>query len=102
MGSVTHRVIGLSPVNVLVVPRGASLAFQRLLIASDGSEFSARRLKEAVAMAARAEAELFGVAVAREEGEILEAQEIIHGMLTAANRDGRLLPGLLAPGAGRR
>jgi nucleotide-binding universal stress UspA family protein len=88
MGSVTHRVIGLSPVNVLVVPRDASMSFQRLLIASDGSEFSRAALTEAVAMAARAEAELFGVAVAREEGEILEAQEIIHGMLTAANRDG--------------
>ncbi len=88
MGSVTQRVIGLSPVNVLVVPRDASLAFRRLLIASDGSEFSGAALTEAVAMAARTDAELVGVAVAREEGEILEAQAAVHGMLTAANRDG--------------
>ncbi|MFI5354155.1 MAG: universal stress protein [Desulfobaccales bacterium] len=88
MGSVTHRVIGLSPFNVLVVPRETSLAFRRLLIASDGSEFSLAVLTEAVAMAGRADAELFGVAVAREEGEILEAQAVVHDILTAANRDG--------------
>lgn len=88
MGSVTARVIGLSPVNVLVVPRDAALSFKRLLIAADGSEFSQAALTEAIAMAARADSELFGVAVAREEGEILEAQEILHGMLAAANQEG--------------
>lgn len=88
MGSVTARVIGLSPFNVLVVPRDASLAFRRLLIASDGSEFSQAALTEVIAMAGRADAMLFGIAVAREEGEIIEAEEIVHGMLAAANRDG--------------
>ena len=33
MGSVTARVIGLSPFNVLVVPRDTSLTFRRLLVA---------------------------------------------------------------------
>ncbi len=88
MGSITARVIGLSPINVLVVPREASLAFQRLLIASDGSSYSDAALTEATAMAARAGSELLGVAVAREEGEISETQEILHRMLTAANREG--------------
>lgn len=88
MGSVTARVIGLSPFNVLVVPRGVPLVFQRLLIASDGSEFSQAALTEAIAMARHADADLFGVAVAREEGEIIEAKEIVHGMLAAANREG--------------
>jgi hypothetical protein len=86
MGSVTQRVIGLSPVNVLVAPRDAALAFQRLLIASDGSPHSAAALEEALAMARRTDAELHGVVVAPEEGDIPEAQEILHGMLTAANR----------------
>ncbi len=88
MGSITARVIGLSPINVLVVPREASLAFRRLLIASDGSSYSDAALLEATAMAARAGSELLGVAVAREEGEISETQEILHRMLTAANREG--------------
>jgi nucleotide-binding universal stress UspA family protein len=88
MGSVTARVIGLSSVNVLVVPQGAPLSFKRLLIASDGSPYSDAALTEAIAMASRAHGELLGVAVAREEGEILEAQEIVHRMMTAANREG--------------
>ena len=88
MGSVTARVIGLSSFNVLVVPQGAALSFKRLLIASDGSPYSDAALTEAIAMASRAGGELLGVAVAREEGEILEAQEIIHRMMTAANREG--------------
>ena len=88
MGSVTARVVGLSPANVLVVPGGASLAFRRLLIAADGSEFSRAALTEALAMARQAEAQLLGVAVAREEGEILEAQELVHQMLSAANQAG--------------
>jgi hypothetical protein len=88
MGSVTARVIGLSPVNVLVVPGGASLSFRRLLIAADGSEFSGAALKEALAMARQAGGQLLGVAVAREEGEILEAQELVHQMLSAANQAG--------------
>jgi len=88
MGSVTARVIGLSPGNVLLVPLGAALAFRRLLIASDGSEFSRLALAEAVSMAAGAAAELYGVAVAREEGEIAEAQENVQYMLKEANRAG--------------
>jgi nucleotide-binding universal stress UspA family protein len=88
LGSVAARVIGLTPVNVLVVPQGAPLRFKRLLIASDGSAYSDAALAEAIAMAARADAELLGVTVAREEGEILEAQEIVHRMLTAANQVG--------------
>ncbi len=88
MGSVTARVIGLSPFNVLLVPQSAALSFKRLLIASDGSGYSDAALAEAIAMASRADSELLGVAVAREEGEILEAQEILHRMLTAANQAG--------------
>jgi len=88
MGSVTARVIGLSSFNVLVVPQGAALSFKRLLIASDGSPYSDAALTEAIAMASRAQSELLGVAVAREEGEIPEAQQITHRMMTAANREG--------------
>ena len=40
VGSVTARVIGHTANSVLVVPRGAVLAFDRLLVASDGSPAS--------------------------------------------------------------
>jgi nucleotide-binding universal stress UspA family protein len=98
MGSIVARVIGLSPVNVLVIPREDSLAFQRLLIASDGSSYSDAALMEATAMAARAGSELLGVAVAREEGEISETREILQRMLTAANREGVSFQGISPQG----
>ncbi len=98
MGSIAARVIGLSPINVLVIPREDSLAFQRLLIASDGSSYSDAALMEAIAMAARAGSELLGVAVAREEGEIPETREILQRMLTAANREGVSFQGISPQG----
>jgi nucleotide-binding universal stress UspA family protein len=55
-------------------------------------------------MAKQAKSQLIGVAVAPEEGDIIEAQAIIHRMLTAANRAGMPLKGVnpqgVAPDAG--
>jgi nucleotide-binding universal stress UspA family protein len=98
MGSVTARVIGLSPVNVMVVPRGAALAFQRLLIASDGSAYSEAAWVLALAMAKQAGSQLIGVAVAEEEGDIIDAKAIIHKMLSAANQTGMPLKGVSPQG----
>jgi nucleotide-binding universal stress UspA family protein len=86
MGNVTARVIGHSPVNVLVVPRGGAIGFQRLLVASDGSPYSEAAWDLALAMAKQANSHLIGVAVAPEEGDIIEARAIIRRMLTAASR----------------
>lgn len=47
MGGVTARVIGHTDRDVLVVPEGASLAWNRILVATDGS----RKSKEAVDLA---------------------------------------------------
>ncbi|PIU52920.1 MAG: hypothetical protein COS90_08920 [Deltaproteobacteria bacterium CG07_land_8_20_14_0_80_60_11] len=88
MGNVTARVIGHSPVNVLVAPRGAALAFQRLLVASDGSTYSESAWKLALSMAKQAKSRLIGVAVAPEEGDIIDAKAIIRRMLTTASRAG--------------
>jgi nucleotide-binding universal stress UspA family protein len=85
MGNVTARVIGHSPVNVLVVPRGGAIGFQRLLVASDGSPYSEAAWKLALSMAKQAKSRLTGVAVAPEEGGLNEARAIIRRMLTAAS-----------------
>ena len=104
MGSVTARVIGHSPVNVLVVPKGGSIGFQRILVASDGSPHSEMTWELALAMAKQAGSQLIAVAVAPEEGDIIEAQALVHKMLTAANRAGMPLKGVspqgVAPDAG--
>lgn len=86
MGNVTARVIGHSPVSVLVVPRGGAIGFQRLLVASDGSPYSQAALDFALAMAQQAKSRMIGVAVAPEEGDIIEAKAILSQMLTAASR----------------
>ena len=104
MGNVTARVIGHSPVNVLVVPRGGAIGFQRILVASDGSPYSDAAWKLGLAMAKQAKSQLIAVAVAPKEGDIIEAKAIVHRMLTEANRAGMPLKGVnpqgVAPDAG--
>ncbi len=88
MGNVTAQVIGHCPANVLVVPRGAAVGFQRLLIASDGSPYSEAAWNLGLAMAKQAGSQLIGVAVAPGKGEVSEAKAIIQEMLAAATRAG--------------
>jgi nucleotide-binding universal stress UspA family protein len=107
MGSVTARVIGLSPVNVLVVPQGAAVGFQRLLVAADGSPYSEAAWKLALAMAKQAKSQLIGVSVAPKKGDVIAAKAVIQKMLTAAKQAGMPLkavkgvsPQGIAPAAG--
>jgi nucleotide-binding universal stress UspA family protein len=93
VGSVTARVIGHSPFHVLVIPKGATVSFERILIANDGSRYSQAGFVEALALARRQESKLFAVSVATEEGEIPRAKEIVHQMLTAARQAGMPLKG---------
>ena len=48
MGSTTARVIGFSPVAVLVVPEHASLGFVKVLTPTDGSRYSRHAAAEAI------------------------------------------------------
>ena len=42
LGSVTQRVIGFSKTDVLVVPMAGEIAWEKILLATDGSEYSRR------------------------------------------------------------
>jgi nucleotide-binding universal stress UspA family protein len=77
MGNVTARVIGYSPFNVLVVPKGVSLEFKRILIASDGSPHSYAAWDEALFMTQRVGADLIGLSVARDERDLPTARAIV-------------------------
>ncbi len=99
MGSVTARVVGHSPVNVLVVPRRAPLTFQRLLVASDGSPFSDAACGEALSLAGDWYSHLTAVSVAPKEAHVPEAQEILHRLQNVAHREGIPLDTLLLRGA---
>ena len=48
MGSVTARVIGHTQRDVLVVPAGATLGWKKVLVATDGSKFSAIAVNKAI------------------------------------------------------
>ena len=53
MGSVTARVIGHAPCNVLVVPKAAQLEFTNIVVATDGSKYSVAAASEAIGLAKR-------------------------------------------------
>ncbi|RJR40740.1 MAG: universal stress protein [Deltaproteobacteria bacterium] len=98
VGSVTARVIGHSPFNVLVVPKGATIAFDRILVGSDGSPYGQAAFAAALDLARGRESKLFGVSVATEEGEISRTQDIVHRMMAAANQAGMPFQGSMPQG----
>jgi nucleotide-binding universal stress UspA family protein len=63
MGSVTARVIGHAPCNVLVVPKAADLGFKSIVVATDGSPYSLAAAAHAVGLAKRNEGLLTVIAV---------------------------------------
>lgn len=69
MGSVTAKVIGHSPCDVLVVPRAAKLEFRKILVATDGSKYSDAAAVEAVGIAKRCDSYLIAVSVVPSETE---------------------------------
>jgi len=98
MGSVTARVIGHSPVNVLVVPQGVLLSFERLLIASDGSPFSEAAWNEALSLAKTMGSALIGVTVAASDRDIPTATGAVRNLQAAAEKQGIALDTMIPMG----
>jgi nucleotide-binding universal stress UspA family protein len=98
MGSVTARVIGHSLCHVLVVPRGVSLNFQRLMVASDGSVFSQAAWSEALSLAKTMGSALIGVAVATSDRDIATAQEVVRNLEAEAGQQGIPLDTMIPKG----
>jgi nucleotide-binding universal stress UspA family protein len=98
MGSVTARVIGHSPCNVLVVPRDVPLSFKRLLVASDGSKFSEAAWTEALSLAKTMNSELIGVSVAASDRDIPAATQVVRALEESASRQGIALDTMIPMG----
>jgi len=98
MGSVTARVIGHSPVNVLVVPGEVPLSFKRLLIASDGSVFSETAWTEALLLAKTMGSDLIGVTVATSDRDIPVATKVVRSLEAAAATQGITLDTMVPMG----
>ena len=70
MGDSTAKVIGYSVKDVLVVPEKTTLGFNRILVATDGSEYSRRAMVGAVEFAEAHDTELDVVAIVEISPEI--------------------------------
>jgi nucleotide-binding universal stress UspA family protein len=91
MGSVTARVIGHSPFNVLVFPQGAPLEFRHVLVACDDSPFSVAAWQEALTITQRMGSHLLGLSVAATDHEIKTAEKVIEKMAAEARMRGVVL-----------
>ncbi|MDO9530686.1 MAG: universal stress protein [Deltaproteobacteria bacterium] len=98
MGSVTARVIGHSPCDVLVVPREVPLSFKSLLVASDGSPFSEAAWTKALLLAKTMGSALIGVAVAASDRDIPAATQVVRGLEAAASEQGIALDTMIPMG----
>lgn len=63
MGSTTAWTIGHAPCSVMVVPRAAQVDFKSIVVATDGSKYSAAAASEAIGIAKRNNAKLTVLAV---------------------------------------
>jgi len=63
MGSTTSWTIGHAPCSVLVVPRAAQVDFKSIVVATDGSKYSAAAASEAIGIAKRNNSKLTVLAV---------------------------------------
>lgn len=79
MGSVTARVIGHSPCNVLVVPRAANIEFKNILLATDGSRYSNAAAAEAIGIAKRFGGALTVLGVVPSES--IQPMDIVHSQM---------------------
>jgi len=98
MGNVTARVIGYSPFNVLVVPKGVALEFKSILMASDGSPHSYAAWDEALFITQRVGGELAAMSVARDERELPTARAIVQRLEKEADEKGVGLKTLVLQG----
>ena len=88
MGSVTALVIGTAPCDVFVVPRAGRLSCKRILIATDGSEYSQKAARKAISIAKRCGSELMAISVAEKEDELAQTEETLKEIKRLAENEG--------------
>lgn len=82
MGSVTARVIGHTNRDVLVVPDGAKLGWDKVLLSSDGAGCSENATSKALALAGDYGSQLIALAVVYTNDEFMAlAHEMINGLV---------------------
>lgn len=87
VGSVTARVIGYSPIDVLVVPLGAPFRWKRALLATDGSHYSQAAKERALGLALASGIELKVIHVIDVPAELYANDAEIKDALVAEARN---------------
>jgi len=85
MGSVTAKVIGHAPCNVLVVPLHTKVECRKILAATDGSRYSDQAASEAIGIAKRCGGSLIVLSVALSDKEIILPEDDEEMMLAKDN-----------------
>ncbi len=98
LGAVGSKVIQNAPCKVLVVPVGATLNFNKILIATDGSLYSNIATSEAIGIAKRFNSELIAISVAKRDSDSGYCEEAIKIVKEAAEREGVKIQTVLAKG----
>jgi nucleotide-binding universal stress UspA family protein len=88
MGSVTAKVIGHAPCNILVLPIDAKVEFKNVLIATDGSKYSDAAASEALKIAKRCGSSLTVISVASSDAEISSAKDNVKKVTETAEKEG--------------
>ena len=98
MGSVTAKVIGHSPCNVLVVPVTAKVECKNILIATDGSRYSDAAAIEAIGVSKRCGSSLIVISVATSDEEIKSAEDNVKKVVELAEKAGIKTEGITVKG----
>lgn len=88
MGEVAAKVIGNAPCKVLVVPKAARVGYNKILVATDGSEHSIAAVAEAIEIAKRCGSHLLAVSAMRDESELNEATANVNKVVDLAQKEG--------------
>ncbi|MFA6054662.1 MAG: universal stress protein [Thermodesulfovibrionales bacterium] len=98
MGSVTAKVIGHSPINVLVVPLHAKVECRNILLATDGSKYSDAAASEAFGIAKKCGSSLFVISVASADTEVASAAGNVKKVTGTAERENIHIEGIAVKG----
>jgi nucleotide-binding universal stress UspA family protein len=97
MGKVAANVIGHAPCKVLVVPKAARIEYQKMLVATDGSDHSIEAASEAIGIVKRTGSSILVVSAAGSELDLNEAKSNVAKIVEMAQKEGIQVKETLTP-----
>ncbi|HXW68189.1 MAG TPA: universal stress protein [Dissulfurispiraceae bacterium] len=88
IGTVAAKVIGFAPCKVLVVPRAAKIGYQKILVATDGSEHSIAAAAEAIGIARRCGSSVLALSSGLTDDELKVAKLNTDNVIEIARKEG--------------